>query len=169
MQVAIEKKVEWDDDDPYQIPDSHLPKIKEGEIVDKSKGPEKIQSKSSDKNTEIIKPEENSGQPHPHTTEVQEHEKSEKKHKKKHKNKEKSADTRQIVDENDPLRAPQASQNKAKEVEEPLYPSMYEIVKHVDEEKEKVKPADEKVQEEAQKSKTHSREGHASCKKCIIQ
>ncbi|OMJ69576.1 hypothetical protein SteCoe_32665 [Stentor coeruleus] len=169
MQVAIEKKIEWDDDDPYQIPDSHLPKIKEGEIIDISEKPEKAHSKNSDKHTEIPKPEENPVQAFPDSTKVQEQEKTEKKHKKSHKNKEKSADTQQVTNENDPLRATSSNQKKAVEVEEPLYPSMYEIVKHVDEEKEKIKPADNKEQEEAPKHKNHNREGHASCKKCIIQ
>ncbi|OMJ66995.1 hypothetical protein SteCoe_35965 [Stentor coeruleus] len=168
--VAIEKKAEWDEDDPYQIPDSNLPVIKEGEITGKSEKPVKIKSKNSNKNIETTKPEENLGQPLPDTIIVQEQEKSEKKYKEKNNKNNEKSDTQQVVDENDPLRASSESQNKAKvEEKEVIYPSMHEIIKHVDEEKEKINPTEEKVQENAPKSKSHNREGHSSCKKCIIQ
>ena len=183
MEVSSKRVVDWDDDDPYQIPPDRLPKIKEGEIGVEIEEPKKHKKHSHEDKSEEV-------QSAPvHSNEVTYSEKPEKKHKKHRKHRQqdeevvveldkedpKESNERQQQDfdrtpvnnkeEFDPLKNPPTQTLEVKNEKSNLYPSLHEVVKHVDEENEKVHP-DHKEEHH----KTHkSREGHQSCKKCIVQ
>lgn len=157
MEKTSKRVVDWDDDDPYQIPDDRLPKIKEGEIGVEIEEPKK-HSHHDNKPEEIpepVKPEETE----------EKHKKKHKKHKKHKESEDAEIKGVQLNDEeNDPLKNPPKHEPEVKKEETSLYPSMHEIVKHVDEQNEIEHP---------EKKETHKKhkntEGHQSCKKCIIQ
>lgn len=165
METSSKRVVDWDDDDPYQIPDDRLPKIKEGEIGVEIEEPKK--HKHHENKEKSVTPERLEEIPEPAISEE-----TEEKHKKKHRKHKKHEDSEeneikgvQLNDgENDPLKNPPKHELETKKEETSLYPSMHEIVKHVDEKNEKEHP------EKKENHKKHNNgEGHQSCKKCLIQ
>ena len=178
MQVSRERKVDWDDDDPYQIPDNYLPKHKGGELLSKD---EEIERDNNPPEVEIEENKEKPGhlQSHPHNHE----EKIGNLEGDAHKSNEESIEQKkeikkvdeQVIENKPEVKVEEAKFNdpltekSPKLIEEPVvkdnYPSLHEISRQVDEEKQKNNPKEVQKKEKQQKS----REGNAACKKCVVQ
>jgi hypothetical protein len=185
MEVSAKKKIDWDDDDPYAIPPEHLPKIKGGkhggdvEIEEPEHHSKKKSHKHHDEHEQHEKIDEVKKDDKQMIEEEHEHHEKKEKHKKKEKHDKNELETeknhshsknesnKEKSNVDDPLQhQSKKSEHHEGTKEEALYPSLHEIVKPIDDEKKKAHP--ERLQEEpAKKHKT--REGQASCKKCLIQ
>lgn len=145
MQVSREKKIDWDDDDPYQIPDNYLPKHGGGELF--SKDEEEERKKVPVENIEEKERPVESIEEKVEKNDLEKIEKGEV---------EENLDGKEKVEEGeDPL----------SKSNEPSYPSLHEITEKIKEDHHKVK-----VETKAPEDKTkNTRHGDASCKKCTIQ
>ena len=172
MQVSRERKVDWDDDDPYQIPDNHLPKHRGGELLSKD---EELERKNNPSEIEIDRNVVNNC----HQDEERNYdlEVGIQKDKKEFIEDDQEIETvdEQVIENkvderleeskfNDPLLG-ETNKTKEEPVGKDKYPSLYDISRQVDEEKQKNNPEELPKVEKKQKS----REGQSACKKCVVQ
>jgi hypothetical protein len=150
------KKVDYDEDDPYQIPDNRLPNIPAGEIKENNFNPQAEKHLES-QNDRKIEPEpvEQEKVENPKEVAVEPNDQNK---------------DPQVVEKNlepnynDPLREEVKNSPENKEIRE-NYPSIISITKHVDEEKQKLNPDSTSPKPQ---SKHNAREGSTACKKCLI-
>ena len=145
MQVSREKKIDWDDDDPYQIPDNYLPKHGGGELFSKDEEEErkKVPVENIEEKELPVETIEEKGKGNDlgkiEKVEVEE-----------------SLDGKEKVEEGeDPL----------SRSNEPIYPSLHEIAEKIKEEHPKEKQETRRAEDKTK----NSRHGDTSCKKCTIQ